>query len=102
MINVGNEPNIVQLRDELERITTEIIGARVGEQIRLIEELRPRFDHSITITSSAVPTDRDTFAYNCFQYALNLVQPPKLVAEIATLYPHVYPNSQFIQYLAAN
>jgi hypothetical protein len=86
----------------LSQITQEFIGERVGEQITAIDALRARTPHSIRLVSAAVPGDRATFGFTCFQYAFALVDPPPAIVTIATLYPHVFPSREFVEFLIRN
>lgn len=95
----SGHPQNAELRQRLTEITSTFVGKKVDKQIDLIRDLRVLFDHQIELSSCAVAGKPETFAYNCFQFALEMVGPPRLVVDIATLYPDVYPNSEFMQHL---
>jgi len=65
----------------------------------MIAELGLRLPHSIALVAKAIPGDAATYSYTCFQHAFELTEPPQLIVDIATLWPHVYPNSKFVAYL---
>ncbi|MDB4909156.1 MAG: hypothetical protein JWO05_3940 [Gemmatimonadetes bacterium] len=88
-----------RLRDALERLTADLAFERITEQVPAIEELKAREPHSLQLLREAVPGKLETYRYTCFQYAFGLVSPPPDIVGICTLYPKIYPNSEYVQFL---
>jgi hypothetical protein len=76
------------------------IGSQVGRQIEYVESLRATHDHSIVLVQAAIPERPQTFRFNCFQFALALVDPPDEVVRVCD--DAIYPNSSFVAYLVDN
>lgn len=91
------EANSPALRRALHRITTDLVGERVREQLDAIRGLAD--GHSISLVQEAHPNDESTYRFTCFQYAFELTEPPRGIVDLATLYPEVYPNSEFVGFL---
>ncbi len=87
------------LRDELDRIASDVVGEDVANQVPLISALRTRYPHSIELEAQAIPGEPATFRFTCFQYALDLTEPPPVIVHIATVWRDVYPNATFVLYL---
>lgn len=97
------DPEIVApLRTELAKITATYTGDDVGKQITAVRSLRTTHPHGIDLVAEAVPEDPSTFRYTCFQHAFELVNPPPGLITIASLYPEVFPNADFINHLIAD
>jgi hypothetical protein len=101
MFNVGAERDDLGLRSELDRITRAFVGDEVGRQIPAIAALKSRFGHDITLEAEAIPSDRKSWKYTCFQHAFDLVDPPWLIVTIANA-DHLYPGSEFVAFLTSN
>jgi hypothetical protein len=101
MFNLGVERDDLALRSELDRITFAFVGDEVGQQIPAIAALKLRFGHDITLEAEAVPSDRRSWKYTCFQHAFELVDPPALIVKIANT-DRLYPNSEFVAFLTRN
>lgn len=93
------EPNNYELRNALSDITTNYTGKRAGDQVRLIEDLRQQYQHSISLVGEAVPGQPETFRYNCIQHVLGLINPPAEIIKIANDYAAIFPSPEFMQYL---
>jgi len=87
------------LRQALSQITAQSTGNDVARQIPLVAALAEEYDHAIVLVQEAIPEKPETFRHTCFQHAFELVNPPRLIVDIATLYPDVYPNADFVGYL---
>lgn len=81
---------------------TEMTGERVSQQLNAVADLQSQHPHSVELETPAIPGDPASFRYTCFQYAFALVDPPPLIVQIATVWPEVYPNAKFVQYLIEN
>ncbi len=99
MLRLEEEPNDTEFRAALDVITGAHIKEDVGKQLQLVAELATSCPHSISVVRTALPDDERTFNYTCFQYAFDLVDPPQAIVDIARLYKHIYPSSEFVQYL---
>ncbi|GEM_PF-1370164 len=93
--------NDYELRRKLKEITDKYRGDTVGKQIKLIMELSKQHPHSITLRREAIPSDRSTFAFNCFMYAFDMLDSSE-VETIRHRYPftlNIFPGSGFVDFL---
>jgi hypothetical protein len=102
MFNLHVEQDNPNLRSELDRIVCVYVGDSVGQQIPMIAALMLRFGHDIRLEAEAIPNDARSWKYTCFQHAFELVDPPKLIVKIANLNREIYPNAEFVTFLATN
>ena len=102
MFHVDAEHHNPELRARLDAITSAFVCDSVGQQIPAIAALLPQFDHDIRLDTEAVPTDRRSWKYTCFQHAFDLVDPPRVIVKIANLDHGIYPNAEFVTYLGRN
>lgn len=77
------------------------MGDEVGRQVAAVKALREDFPHGVVLVEAAMPDDPSTFRYTCFQFAFGLVDLPESVRRICEDYPHIYPSSDFVEYLVA-
>ena len=94
----GENPSI-HLRQDLQRLTDELVGDRLGEQASAVSALCPVTPHEIEIAEAAVLGRSETFWFNCFEYALEIADHPEAIARIGTLYTSIFPNSEFMRLL---
>jgi hypothetical protein len=94
-----DERNDEALRKALSEITTQHIRKQAHEQIRLIEVLREKYGHAISLVQEAIPGQPETGQFTCYQYAFNLVDAPPEVIRIASDHQKIYPSSVFVQFL---
>lgn len=90
-----------ELREALDRITDQFIDKDVSQQVAEVRKLIG-LGHRISVQSQVSANEPDIPRYTCFQFALGLKDPPRLIITIATLYPKVYPSAEFVEYLVAN
>jgi hypothetical protein len=62
----------MSLRDELQRITDEFVADEIGQQIEHVATLRLRFPHRIELAQRAISELRETWLFNCFEFALGI------------------------------
>ena len=93
------EKNDEVLRKALSEITTKHVRKQAHAQIPLIEGLRERYGHSISLVQQALPGRPETGQFTCYQYAFNLVDAPPEVVRIASTHQEIYPSPAFVQYL---
>lgn len=87
-----------ELRKRLQEINERHKCEEVGCQIEKVAELSKLYPHSIRIIGEAIPDERETFGFTCFQHAFDLIGS-KRIAEVASVYTKVYPSPDFVQYL---
>ena len=97
----ASESESVELRRRLDEIVRNNINEDVGKQIQLVAELGGTHPHCIRIVTEAVQHDPGTFMFTCFQHAFDLVDSQQ-IADIASTYPKVFPNSEYVRYLIDN
>ena len=102
MFNLSTERDNPALRSELDKITRVFTGDEVSEQIPAIAALTSRFDHDISLEAEALPGDRRSWRYTCFQHAFELVDPPRLIIKIANCGEGVHINGEFVDFLTSN
>ena len=102
MFDPLREDNNPVLRQNLDTITTDYIGDRVGEQLQLMAAVGREHPHAISLISEARPSQPEKSRFTCFQYTFELTDPPPEIVRIATLYGHVYPSAEFVQFLIDN
>jgi hypothetical protein len=83
------------LRERLQYITGEYIGLRVAEQVRLIEELKTEYAHSISLLQLAVIPDQRTWNYNCHAFAFGL-NTTDVFWQIRENQPEAWPTGTFV------
>jgi len=89
-----------QLREELQYITDTYTGEEVERQVELITELPERYPHSIRLLSKAIPYRPETFRFNCHQYAFDLLQSEE-VRLTGSKY-NKFPNKDYVAWLIEN
>ncbi len=102
MFHLDVEHDNRELRAKLDAITCVFTGDSVGQQVPAIAALLPQFDHDIRLEIEALPSDSHTWKYTCFQHAFDLVDPPPIVVRIANFNRAIYPNAEFVTFLASN
>lgn len=91
-----------ELREKLLNITNAYILDKSPEQIKEIENLKNKdLPHSILLHSEAVIGKPETYQFNCYIFALNLLGA-KEVENIASKNADIYPNSEYIKFLINN
>ena len=87
------------LRSRLQEITDEKAGDQIEEQIGDIAALRSQHTHQIEIEEEARLDRPETWRFTCFQFAFSLRDPHSVIRCIATMFPDVYPDRRFVQFL---
>src|SRR5256885_89280 len=88
-VQPAREPNGLELRSHLQRLTDSLQGDRAGEQIEAIRQLRSSCPHSIVLVQQPIRGQPSTGSYTCPQYSFGLVDPPAAVRAIMLRYPDV-------------
>jgi hypothetical protein len=95
LVSGTNNPD---LREELDKIIEQYTSDHVGEQIEQIAKLGLKHPHSISLVQEAVSNKPETFRFNCYQYAFDLVAVES-VNHIMRKHHSIFPNSEFAQFL---
>jgi hypothetical protein len=93
--------NCIELRAELDRLTTPPEGAGaswLGEQVEAIAALREKYGHTIDVFEPASQERNGNGWVNCFMYALAI--DPSRVNDACS--EHIFPNSTFVTHLIGN
>ena len=99
MFSLGVENDNRDLRAALDEITCRFADDSLGQQIPAVAALRSQFGHDITLEREAVPSDVQSWKYTCFQHAFELVDPPRLIVNIAKFNHDIYPRAEFVAWL---
>ena len=99
MFSLGVENDNGDLRAALDEITCRLADDSLGQQILAVAALRSQFGHDITLERETVPNDVQSWKYTCFQHAFELVNPPRLVVNIANFHRDIYPRAEFVTWL---
>lgn len=91
----------MELRRQLQTIFNENSGLLVGKQVPLIADLKKLHPHDIKLEAEAKIEDDKSWRYNCFAYALRLLESPEFV-NITETYPFLFANSSFVSFLISN
>ena len=90
------------LRERLLNITNTYILDKTPEQLSKIENLKNEgCPHSIVLHTEAVIGKPETFRFNCYMFALNLLGV-KEMENIASKNADIYPNSEYVRFLINN
>ncbi|MBU0634454.1 MAG: hypothetical protein KKA52_05255 [Candidatus Omnitrophica bacterium] len=87
------------LRHQLNQITSQNIGKNIAKQVDLIKNIG--MSHSIILKQEAIVGNPSTFQFNCFMYALNLINNFS-VEKIMKEYKQIFIGSEFMKYLTEN
>jgi len=86
------------LRDALDVITRHHVNDDVGRQISEIANLALKYPHTISLVREAVSSRPETFQFNCYQHAFDLVNVES-VTRVMKDWGSVYPGRDFVQFL---
>jgi len=83
------------LRERLLEITDVVVAMQIGEQVRLIEELKTEFEHSVSLAQEAIPLQPATWRFNCHAYAFRL-NTTESFWRLDQEKPNVWPTGEFV------
>lgn len=86
------------LRKRLQAIVNENSGSRAGNQITLIANLSRILPHNIKLRAEAKLGNDESWRYNCYTYALCLMDSAEFV-DIIDRYPFLFANDSYVLYL---
>ena len=84
-------PGSSTLRLALDAIANRHAGPTVRLQISEVEQLRPRFKHSIELVEAVDDASAGSGQFTCFMHALELVPPTVRVAAIMQRFDVIPP-----------
>jgi len=87
------------LRQKLDQITDQNIGNNISKQIDLIKNIG--IAHSIILKQEAIVGKPETFKFNCFSYALDIINHP-VVEKMMKDHTSIFIGSEFMEYLIQN
>lgn len=90
---------LFELRQELEKIP---LLKNIKDQKEKIKDLSSKFNHTIITKCSDDVISEEFGLYNCFAYALNLVDSDGYLKIASTFPRNVFANSEFIEFLLIN